>query len=936
MSLEPTRVTTPLAESPRVLHALRILSAAPKSAVSNGSNAPWTSNFAMPVYPPSPTDCSEAAQGFYVRVQLPTGDTTVILANESTSISEVVQSVETKKSISISHWSVSIALPGGKKLDADPEQTLSNFKDIDKVIISGIIVAPLPLDSEATAYVSGSLGRRRGSTLSAPSTKVTSTRANSEIYSTVSLDQSDGASLKGSARLKSGFKTALSAMFGKRVIPDHKLRMSIIERSTDSINRSSSPSSASIWNEKHYHYINTTASSSRKSTPSLNNLLTDQFDSILNVARAENSTNSCSLLNSDDPPLDIQGKDDSRDFQYPDTLVSQSTISQNLSNSYASTIMDQKFESDPCTPSLHFRELQETMDEEGLAIHIHLAEPSVSEETKDMPGLPMSMRSTTSMSASRGRRRSYSQPVARPEMVATLRRRNVESDNSSVILSNTDVNSPMVLVKVHYIDDSCLVLKIASNLSLEQLLANICKRRGYDFNAHSFEFADKSIPAELDRRVDYFIKDNNQLEIFVVKRQKLYSTICISENGVNVMLVQVVNGKSQIIAVSKEKLFETLTDTQQNDESFMDMILLTFRSFITPIEFFDQLVARFYCELPDNPTQEDIDFFDSMKIPTQRRVLFVIQWWVEHHWHDFGLSSQFRQHLNGFLKEVLECRHADFEQECRELIRIVDNQWQWYEDLLSTYTLGGERRAKTIESMFFDLEPVDIAQQLCIHNHGIFKSIHPIEFLNEIWSGDADSSPSFKFFVERFDKESYWVATELVKVRDIKKRTLILKKFVQLVKESLNLNNFFSTFSLIAGLNLTPVQRLKKTWEALPDKTKKLWAEVEKIADPSRNMKNYRDRLAASSSPMVPFLPIYLKDLTFINDGNQSKISGMINVEKLRMMSSRVLEITSISRSAYSLESKPAILNYLEKPPVERNIAKLKDLATEIEGDIKQ
>ncbi|KAH6568616.1 hypothetical protein BASA60_008572 [Batrachochytrium salamandrivorans] len=869
MSLEPTRVTTPLAESPRVLHALRILSAAPKSAVSNGSNAPWTSNFAMPVYPPSPTDCSEAAQGFYVRVQLPTGDTTVILANESTSISEVVQSVETKKSISISHWSVSIALPGGKKLDADPEQTLSNFKDIDKVIISGIIVAPLPLDSEATAYVSGSLGRRRGSTLSAPSTKVTSTRANSEIYSTVSLDQSDGASLKGSARLKSGFKTALSAMFGKRVIPDHKLRMSIIERSTDSINRSSSPSSASIWNEKHYHYINTTASSSRKSTPSLNNLLTDQFDSILNVARAENSTNSCSLLNSDDPPLDIQGKDDSRDFQYPDTLVSQSTISQNLSNSYASTIMDQKFESDPCTPSLHFRELQETMDEEGLAIHIHLAEPSVSEETKDMPGLPMSMRSTTSMSASRGRRRSYSQPVARPEMVATLRRRNVESDNSSVILSNTDVNSPMVLVKVHYIDDSCLVLKIASNLSLEQLLANICKRRGYDFNAHSFEFADKSIPAELDRRVDYFIKDNNQLEIFVVKRQKLYSTICISENGVNVMLVQVVNGKSQIIAVSKEKLFETLTDTQQNDESFMDMILLTFRSFITPIEFFDQLVARFYCELPDNPTQEDIDFFDSMKIPTQR--------------------SQFRQHLNGFLKEVLECRHADFEQECRELIRIVDNQ-----------------------------------------------SIHPIEFLNEIWSGDADSSPSFKFFVERFDKESYWVATELVKVRDIKKRTLILKKFVQLVKESLNLNNFFSTFSLIAGLNLTPVQRLKKTWEALPDKTKKLWAEVEKIADPSRNMKNYRDRLAASSSPMVPFLPIYLKDLTFINDGNQSKISGMINVEKLRMMSSRVLEITSISRSAYSLESKPAILNYLEKPPVERNIAKLKDLATEIEGDIKQ
>jgi hypothetical protein len=68
------------------------------------------------------------------------------------------------------------------------------------------------------------------------------------------------------------------------------------------------------------------------------------------------------------------------------------------------------------------------------------------------------------------------------------------------------------------------------------------------------------------------------------------------------------------------------------------------------------------------------------------------------------------------------------------------------------------------------------------------------------------------------------------------------------------LNNFFSSFSLIAGLNLIPVQRLKKTWEALPDKAKQTWSEVEKIADPSKNMRNYRERLQAVSPPMVPFL----------------------------------------------------------------------------------
>jgi len=75
-------------------------------------------------------------------------------------------------------------------------------------------------------------------------------------------------------------------------------------------------------------------------------------------------------------------------------------------------------------------------------------------------------------------------------------------------------------------------------------------------------------------------------------------------------------------------------------------------------------------------------------------------------------------------------------------------------------------------------------------------------------------------------------------------------------------------FAIIAGLNLTPVLRLKKTWELLPLATKKIFAELEKLIDPSKNMKNFRDIVASATPPIVPFLPIYLKDLTFMNDGN--------------------------------------------------------------------
>lgn len=79
-------------------------------------------------------------------------------------------------------------------------------------------------------------------------------------------------------------------------------------------------------------------------------------------------------------------------------------------------------------------------------------------------------------------------------------------------------------------------------------------------------------------------------------------------------------------------------------------------------------------------------------------------------------------------------------------------------------------------------------------------------------------------------------------------------------------------------------------------------------------------------------LAIYLKDLTFINDGNSSKVKGMINIDKLRMMGNRVQEIVSLGGTLYPFERKPAVLNWLEKPTIEMSIDKLKKLATALES----
>ncbi len=122
-----------------------------------------------------------------------------------------------------------------------------------------------------------------------------------------------------------------------------------------------------------------------------------------------------------------------------------------------------------------------------------------------------------------------------------------------------------------------------------------------------------------------------------------------------------------------------------------------------------------------------------------------------------------------------------------------------------------------MESMIHELTPEDLAQQMCIYNCELFKKINAIEFLNQIWRKPSEEqdflTPSLDFFIQRFDKESYWVATELCMVKDIKKRLKVVQTFIRLAKLCEEHRNYFSMFSIIAGLNLSPVQRLKKTWE---------------------------------------------------------------------------------------------------------------------------
>ncbi|XP_048347556.1 rap guanine nucleotide exchange factor 3 isoform X1 [Sphaerodactylus townsendi] len=185
----------------------------------------------------------------------------------------------------------------------------------------------------------------------------------------------------------------------------------------------------------------------------------------------------------------------------------------------------------------------------------------------------------------------------------------------------------------------------------------------------------------------------------------------------------------------------------------------------------------------------------------------------------------------------------------------------------------------------------DLSNQLTEHDWNLFKSIHQVELIYSIFGQQkfpSVTTANLERFLRRFNELQFWVTTELCLCPDIVKRAQLLRKFIKLaahLKDQKNLNSFFA---VMFGLGHSSISRLSRTWEKLPHKTRKLYSSLERMLDPSWNHRVYRLAMAKLTPPIIPFMPLLLKDMTFIHEGNRTLVDNLVNFEKLRMMAKAV------------------------------------------------
>uniref|UniRef100_A0A4W5N4M6 Rap guanine nucleotide exchange factor 3 n=1 Tax=Hucho hucho TaxID=62062 RepID=A0A4W5N4M6_9TELE len=196
----------------------------------------------------------------------------------------------------------------------------------------------------------------------------------------------------------------------------------------------------------------------------------------------------------------------------------------------------------------------------------------------------------------------------------------------------------------------------------------------------------------------------------------------------------------------------------------------------------------------------------------------------------------------------------------------------------------------------------DIASQLTNYDWELFTAMHEVELVYYIFGRHkfpGATTANLERFVHRFNEVQYWVVTEVCLCSDLMKRAMLLKKFIKMaamLKEQKNLNSFFA---VMFGLSNSAVQRLYKTWERVPSKTKRVYCAYERLMDPSRNHRAYRLAVAKLSPPYIPFMPLLLKDMTFIHEGNKNYTEKLVNFEKMRMIAKTVKIVRGCRSTPY-------------------------------------
>ncbi|KAH3762319.1 Ras guanine nucleotide exchange factor Q [Pelomyxa schiedti] len=372
----------------------------------------------------------------------------------------------------------------------------------------------------------------------------------------------------------------------------------------------------------------------------------------------------------------------------------------------------------------------------------------------------------------------------------------------------------------------------------------------------------------------------------------------------------------ELKAGTVQKLVELLFSPNA-DGTYSVIFMLIFRSFTETLTVLRILFKAYEDNLSSAAEIADGSVADKVlnKKKTRLRIVNIVKRWVDHYWHDFEEDSVIeatKEFLDKNQKNdtIVATLRTNFE---KKVIAPFNSH------LPRPYVFSQPPPASilppTARPGFEDMDPIEIARQLSLMEFDIFRTIQAKEMFSLSWSKKDKElkSPNLLAMIHKFNTISNWVSYTICKEPLLKRRLGILKRFTKVLEELIKLNNLNAVFEISSGLSSSSVGRLKIMWAEFKDNNK-VMDKVSTLTAPTGNFAAYRDAVRRANPPCIPYLGVYLSDLTFIEEGNPDTTeAGLVNYCKFAMVAGVIQELQRYQQQPYNFAKVESIYTFLNQ-----------------------
>ena len=235
------------------------------------------------------------------------------------------------------------------------------------------------------------------------------------------------------------------------------------------------------------------------------------------------------------------------------------------------------------------------------------------------------------------------------------------------------------------------------------------------------------------------------------------------------------------------------------------------------------------------------------------------------------------------------------------------------EDMPAAILPKNLKRIKLLE-----VDPLELARQMTIMDFRLYNRIKPLECLDKNW-GKPDTdvahiAANVKASIEHSNQITAWVTDSILSKEEIKKRHVVVKHWIYVAERCRNLNNYNTCMAILSAFDNGSIGRLKRTWEMIGAKSMQMLQNIRRLMGANRNFSEYRDIIRKINPPCIPFLGIYLQDLTFIEDGNSNflkKSNHLINFAKRMKTAEVIRDLQQYQSTHYMLTAVPDIQGFI-------------------------